>query len=183
MPIYLDEETTSLHADIGILVCIGIIAPSGKMKFFFANNPSEEPEIIKKAVDFLKKFSDEKIYVWNTSFDIPFLITRAIKHGIDVSLIYDLKFVDLCKFVRENLRLASNKLDEVVKFLELDKNLKKTGKDVHKLYLDFLNGNKRGKDEIIEHCKDDLLRLKEIHERVKPYVEKWEKLAFRNNFS
>ena len=159
MPVYYDSETTSLNADIGIIVATGFILPDGKLLFFFSESPKDEKEVIRKTYQTFLKYRQEKIYVWNTSFDIPFLITRAIANRLNISEIYNLKFIDLCKFSRENLRLSSNSLGEVSKFLKLDKNLKLTGKDVQKLYLEYLNGNKKARNKILEHCKDDLLRL------------------------
>jgi len=182
MPIYYDSETTDLNADIGILVATGFILPDGKLLFFFSDTPDDEREVIRKTYQTFLKFKDEKIYVWNTSFDIPFLITRAIVKKLNISEIYNLKFVDLCRFVRENLKLTSNSLSEVSRFLGLDKDFKLSGKDVQKLYIQHLSGNRRAKKTILEHCKDDLLRLMEIHKRLKPYIQKWESSNYHNNF-
>ena len=171
--IFFDIETTSLKADVGILVASGFILPNGEIKILFAENLEEEKDLIENTAKLLLQNKDEEIVIWYSKFDIPFLVSRAIKHGLDISGIYDLKIVDLCKLIQENLKFRSNKLDEVAKFFGIKKNLSITGKNVHLLYFRAIKGDAKAKDEIVEHCKDDLLAMKEIYEKVKAYVPKW----------
>jgi uncharacterized protein YprB with RNaseH-like and TPR domain len=180
--IFADIETTSLNADVGVLVTVGLILPNNNLKIFFADKPEDEKKIIQQTLATLRKFKKEPICIWHTGFDIPFLITRAVKNNVDISEIYEFEFVDLCKFVRENFKLSSNKLDEVSKFLGIQKNLNSTGKNVHELYLRAVEGDKTSKQEIINHCCDDLKALKAVFERVKPYVEKWRLCNCKKNF-
>ncbi|MCS7093918.1 MAG: ribonuclease H-like domain-containing protein [Candidatus Aenigmarchaeota archaeon] len=174
MVVYLDIETTSLHADIGTLILAGFLNENSET-FFFSDSPKKEKETLEGVVEFLKKIKNEKIYIWNVNFDIPFLITRCLKHRVDVSVFPKLKLVDLLKFSREKLRLSTNTLENVSLFLDLDKNLKLRGKDILILYQEYLEGKKENKEKIIEHCRDDLIRLKEIHEIAKVLIDEWEK--------
>lgn len=174
MTVYLDIETTNLHADIGSVIVIGLLV-NDKEIFFFADSPKMERKILEDFVEFIKNMKNDKIYVWNSEFDIPFLITRCLKHRIDVSVFSSLKIVDLLKFARENLRLSSNSLENVSKFFGLEKNLSIGGKDTLMLYEEFLEGKVEGKEKIIEHCRDDLLRLKELHQIFKTISDEWEK--------
>lgn len=171
--IFFDIETTSLKADEGILVAAGFILPSGETKVLFAENPKEEKELIEKTFKIFEENKNDEVIIWYSGFDIPFLVSRAIKYRINASLIYELKIVDICKLIKENLKFRSNKLDEVSKFFGVEKDLKITGKDVQRLYINFLSGEKKAKDEIIAHCIDDLKAMKEIFEKVKNYVLKW----------
>jgi len=173
MVVFLDVETSSLHADIGSLVVVGFLLQKEE-KFFFVENPKVEKEVLEEVIKFLDKIKKEKIYIWNASFDIPFLISRCLKHGIDVKIFTKLKVFDLLKFTREFLRLSSNKLDDVSIFFDLEKNIKVTGKNVQKLYEDYLSGDKNKKEEIINHCRDDLISLAKIYERAKDLIEFWE---------
>ena len=170
--IFLDLETTSLNPEIGIIACIGVFLPDGERKFFFSEK-GREKNTIREFAKILKKFRGEKIVIWYSNFDIPFLVTRAIKHNIDISEIYDFEIIDLCKLVRENLRLTSNKLEDVARFLGIEKNVKISGKMVHQLYLEALKGNKEARKKIILHCEDDLRAMEEVFKKLKPYVEKW----------
>ncbi|MGC8812604.1 MAG: ribonuclease H-like domain-containing protein [Candidatus Aenigmatarchaeota archaeon] len=174
---FLDLETSSLHADIGIIIAVGFILPNGERKIIFTEEPEKEKETIEKALEIIRKNKAEPFVIWHSGFDIPFLITRAIKHNIDATILYDIKIIDLCKFARENLALASNKLDEVSKFLGVKKNLNITGKNVQELYFQFLKDGK-SKKEIIEHCEDDLEALKSIYNKLEKYVKKITKPNF-----
>jgi len=177
MAIYLDIETTNLHADIGSVVVIGILTDNEEV-FFFVDSPTTEKEVLSNFLEFLKKIKDEKIYVWNADFDIPFLLTRCLKYRLDVSLFTSLKIIDLLKFAREKLKLSSNSLDNVSLFFNLEKNLKLKGKDILLLYEEYLEGKNENKEKIIEHCKDDLQRLKELHKIFKTISDEWEKTKY-----
>ncbi|MDI6798829.1 MAG: ribonuclease H-like domain-containing protein [Candidatus Aenigmarchaeota archaeon] len=158
-----------------MLIAAGLILPNGESKIFFADGPEQEKKIIEETMELLRKYREEPIIIWYSGFDIPFFVSRAIKNGLDVSDIYDFRIIDLCKLVQENLKFASNKLDEVSKFLGIKKNLIVTGKDVQKLYLKAIKGNRKAREEIVEHCIDDLKALKEIFRKLEKYVDKWMK--------
>lgn len=171
--IYLDIECTSLSADSGILTAIGLILPSGETKLLFVEDPEEEKEVIQEFIEILRDYKEEPLVIWYSDFDLPFLVTRAVKHGLDVSEIYDFRIIDLCKLIQKNLKFTSNKLDEVSKFFGFEKNLRLTGKDVQLLYISAIKGDIKSKKEILDHCYDDLLNLKKIFEKLEPYVQKW----------
>jgi uncharacterized protein YprB with RNaseH-like and TPR domain len=174
MAVFLDIETSSLHADIGSLVVAGFLSEKEE-KFFFVESPKEEKKVLEEVLEYLEKIKKEKIYIWNASFDIPFLISRCLKHGVKTKIFTQLKVVDLLKFSREVLRLSSNRLDDVSTFLGIEKNIRVTGRDIQKFYEEYLSGNAEMKKEIINHCRDDLISLSKIYEKVKDLVEAWEK--------
>jgi len=174
MAVFLDIEASSLHADIGSLIVAGFLT-SKEEKFFFVEAPREEKKVLEEILEYMGKIKREKIYIWNASFDIPFLISRCLKCGIEAKIFTQLKVVDLLKFSREVLRLSSNKLDDVSTFLGIEKNIKVTGKNIQKFYEEFLSGNIGMKEEIINHCRDDLISLSKIYERAKDLIEAWEK--------
>jgi uncharacterized protein YprB with RNaseH-like and TPR domain len=174
MVVFLDIETSNLHADIGSLIVAGFLVKKEE-KFFFVETPKMEKQVLEEIVKFLEKIKKEKIYVWNAGFDIPFLISRCLKYGINVKVFGQLQVFDLLKFSREFLRLSSNRLDDVSLFFGLEKEIKVTGKDIQKFYEEYLSGNKAFKEKIIEHCKDDLISLEKIYEKARDLIEIWEK--------
>lgn len=176
--IYLDLETTSLQGDIGIIVTIGFILPNGEMKLFFADKPEKEKEVIQQTIEILKDF-EEPIIIWYSGFDIPFLVTRAIACKLNISEIYGFRIIDLCKLVQENLRLTSYKLDDVCKFFGVEKDINNTGKDVQSLYISWLSGDTKAREQIITHCSDDLKALRAIFSRLEPYAESWLRKTFK----
>ncbi|MCS7106126.1 MAG: ribonuclease H-like domain-containing protein [Candidatus Aenigmarchaeota archaeon] len=177
---FLDLETSSLHADIGIIIAVGFILPNGKKEIIFTEEPEREKETIEKALEVIKKNKNEILIIWHSGFDIPFLLTRAIKHNVDASVLFEVKVIDLCKFARENLALASYRLDEVSRFLGIRKNLSITGKNVQELYFHFLRRNEKAKKEIIEHCEDDLEALQDLYKKLEIYVKKFLESSVKN---
>jgi len=174
MVVFLDIETSSLYADIGSLIVAGFLSEKEE-KLFFVESPRDEKKVLEEVLDYLEKIKEEKIYVWNASFDIPFLISRCLKHDLQTKIFTQLKVIDLLKFSREFLKLSSNKLSDVSMFFGIEKNTKVTGRDIQKFYEEFLSGNIQMKEEIINHCRDDLISLSKIYEKVKDLVEAWEK--------
>lgn len=144
----------------------------------FVDKPEKEKEVIQQTMEILKDFEGEPIIIWYSGFDIPFLVTRAINYDLDVSEIYRFKIVDLCKLTQENLKLSSYKLDDVCKFLGIEKDTSNTGKDVQSLYLSWLGGNVDACEQIINHCRDDLLSLKQVFNKLQPYIENWLRKTF-----
>lgn len=171
--IFFDLEATSLQADVGLLITTGVILPDGEIKTFFADEPKEEKKVIEETMELLRRYKGEPIVIWYSGFDIPFFVSRAIKNDLDASDIYDFRIIDLCKLIQDNLKFASNRLDEVSKFFEVKKNLSVTGKNVQKLYLEAIKGNRKAKEEIVEHCIDDLKALREIFYKLEKYIERW----------
>ncbi len=171
--IFFDTESSSLDANLGALVAVGMVFSDGREKFLFADSFGDEKKVITDTMDILLSNRNEPLVIWYSPFDIPFFVTRAIKNGIDVSQIYDLQVIDLCKLVQDNLKLSSNKLDEVSKFLGIEKNLNVTGADVNYLYSNAVTGNEESKRKIIDHCRDDILAMKKISEKLEPYVKVW----------
>lgn len=171
--IFLDTETTSLNADTGIINTIGITLPNGETKLLFADDIEKEKELIQEALNLLKKFPNEQIIMWYSDFDIPFMVTRAIKNGLNISEIYNFQIIDLCKLVQEKLKFSSNKLDDVARFFGINKNLHSTGRDINNLYMLAVKGDKTAREQILLHCQDDLNALKKIFEKLEPYLKNW----------
>ncbi|MEM5882987.1 MAG: ribonuclease H-like domain-containing protein [Candidatus Aenigmatarchaeota archaeon] len=169
---FLDLETSSLHADIGIIIAAGFILSSGKKEIIFTEEPEKEKETIEKALEIIRKNKNETLIIWHSGFDIPFLLTRSIKYNIDASILFEIKILDLYKFAKENLALSTYRLDEVSRFFGIKKNLSITGKNVQELYFQFLKNRDKAKKEIIEHCEDDLEALKNIYKKLEVYIRK-----------
>ncbi len=181
MTVFLDIETTSLKADVGFLILAGFISEKEE-KFFFVDSPFREKEVLEEILNYLEKIKGEKIYVWNARFDIPFLISRCSKYNLDLKVFTKLKIFDLLSFSREFLKLSSNRLDDVCMFFGIQKNVFVTGKMVQNFYEEYLAGNQKRKEDIIEHCRDDLIGLKKFYEKFKELINHWEKKSKNSLF-
>jgi uncharacterized protein YprB with RNaseH-like and TPR domain len=157
-----------LKADIGQLTAIGIIRNSN-VEIKFIEKPEDEKEAL---VWFKDKLKDCKLIItWNgDKFDIPFLLTRALILGVDLSELTKIKSLDLCKFCKEKFSLAKYSLVEVSRSLGIKKQDEINWKSMSSLYLESIRGNENARNEIVKHCESDLLALKEVFEKVKPYV-------------
>lgn len=100
-------------------------------------------------------------------FDLPFLRTRLLKHGLP--RLPDLKFVDPCDILRRKFRMKSNSLAAIIDHLGLKD--KKTHLDMT-VWLDaVLNGNRGSMDKIVKHCIQDVKALDGVFNAVKPYTK------------
>jgi uncharacterized protein YprB with RNaseH-like and TPR domain len=168
MKMFLDIECTNLSADIGQIIAVGIIKDK-KKEVKFVENLEDEKEVLK----WLKKELEgcELIITWyGSKFDLPFLITRAIINDLDMSELLKIPSLDLCEFCKKNLSFSKNNLSDVSKFLGIPKNREISGKDILKLYLKAIHGDKKAKEEITNHCLDDLEALEKIFKKLNPYL-------------
>jgi uncharacterized protein YprB with RNaseH-like and TPR domain len=168
MKMFLDIECSNLSADIGQIIAIGIIKDK-KKEVKFAENLEEEKEALKW---FKKELEGcDLIITWyGSKFDLPFIITRSIINNIDLSELSRISCLDLCEFCRKNLLFSKNNLWDVSKSLGIPKDKEVGGKDILKLYLKAVRGDKKAREEIINHCLDDLEALEKIFKKLEPYL-------------
>jgi uncharacterized protein YprB with RNaseH-like and TPR domain len=112
--------------------------------------------------------SFDLILTWYGSrFDIPFIITRGLKFGLQPP---DKNFRrDLCLCARGFGALGSNRLVTWDKWL-FGKALK-TGL-TFEMMLEAIRGNKGAIDEYIDHCDRDVLSTERIYKRCMPVYGK-----------
>jgi uncharacterized protein YprB with RNaseH-like and TPR domain len=109
---------------------------------------------------------------WNgRGFDIPFLTTRLMKHGLDPRPFLRKPHIDLADVVKSRLRLTFTYLDHVCDFFQIDRKKGPMGLDVPHLYVRALEGDKKALMSIREHCLDDLRATRQVFLKLKPLVE------------
>src|SRR3989442_4118255 len=165
----LDIETTSLEADAGVLVGAGLMSEAGRGEYLEAKRTSEEKSLLSKLAKRLESY--DVIVTWNgRSFDIPFLTTRLMKHGLDPRPLLRKPHIDLADVVKSRLRLTFTYLDHVCDFFQVDRKKGAMGLDVPHLYVRALEGDRRASLSIRDHCLDDLdrksTRLNSSHVRI-----------------
>lgn len=168
MEIFLDIEASSLKGDIGQIVAIGIIK-NGKKEVKFVENLEDE----KNSLEWLKnEIKDcETVITWyGSSFDLPFILTRALVHGVDLSELEKINSLDLCEICRKKFLFSKKNLSDVAKVLSIKKDDEISGKDVLKYYMKAIKGDEKAREVIIKHCLNDLEMLEEIYKKVKPYL-------------
>lgn len=167
---YLDIETTSLKATDGMIVAIGLMKGE-KPEVRFAGTLLEE----RAALEWLCRELEgcTGLVTWNgAEFDIPFLFTRSVLHNIDMGGLLEIPMLDLYQWCRGHMLLSSYRLESVGRFLGIDASQPFHGSDVLTLFKLVERGDLEACRLIVEHCREDIILLKRIHERLKQQVER-----------
>src|SRR6267143_1576772 len=168
--VILDIETTSLEADAGVLVSAGLMSDTGRSEYLEARRTSQERSLLSKLSRRLEGY--DVMITWNgRSFDIPFLTTRLMKHGLDPRSILRKSHIDLADVVKSRLRLTFTYLDHVCDFFQIDRKKGPMGLDVPHLFVRGLEGYRKALASIREHCLDDLRATRQVFLKLKPLVE------------
>ncbi|MDJ0270616.1 MAG: ribonuclease H-like domain-containing protein [Aigarchaeota archaeon] len=166
---FLDLESTGIEADIAMLTAVGLVEESGRFIFLPVKKPEEERRVIRDAIKLLEKY--DIVFTWRgKDFDIPFLISRALKHRIDPTPLMRVMHVDLAEFARNVLKLSKNNLYTTSRFLGVRKDTTLEGADMPQKYLQSLTGKGGAWSSIRRHCYDDLKTLQAVYERLKPLL-------------
>jgi len=171
--LYLDIETSSKTANDGMVISIGVMA-EGEPEVRFSDSFEEE----RRSLEWLKgKLENcELLVTWfGTGFDVPFLLSRSIIHGVDLTRLTEVPMLDLYEWSRAKLLLSSYSLESVARFLGISggKGFKEFhGADILSLFKLVERGDLESRRLIVEHCKEDVRVLKLVHEKLKPLVER-----------
>ncbi len=120
--------------------------------------------------DLLEKFSkvidsaDEVVTQNGDSFDIKWLRTRCIYHGIPVSPKFN--SIDTLKMARSGFKFNSNKLDYMGGYLDLGKKIKTE----YNLWKDItLHNSREAMTKMVDYCKQDVNLLEKVYNKLQPY--------------
>ena len=163
------RDFMGLKADISTMICFGYKI-HGQKKTHCLNvwdypnwkkNINDDYELVKAAKEVLD--SADAIVTHNGKmFDYKFLNTRLAFHGLAPLL--KIPHIDTCMLARKRLYLASNRLDDLAKFLKLDGKMKHDGWD---LWIDVHGRSEKAMKTMTEYCKKDVRVLDECFTRLK----------------
>lgn len=119
-------------------------------------------------VDFVKEIeeADQLIGHNGDNFDIKWLRTRAIYHGVYFP--ESIETLDTLKKARKGFKFNSNKLDYIGKFLNVGKKQDTGGFD---LWVKVMNGDKEALNKMISYCENDVVLLQKVYEKLEKYIE------------
>ena len=168
--VILDLETSSLTADGGIIVGAGLMSEEGRGEYLEAKRTDQEKRIL---TGLLKRLvSYDVIVTWSgRGFDIPFLTTRLLRHGMDPRPVLRMMHLDLNEVVKSRLRLTFTYLDHVCDFFQIKRDKGPMGLDVPHLYVRALEGDGEALKSIRDHCMDDLRATREVFQKLRPLLE------------
>jgi uncharacterized protein YprB with RNaseH-like and TPR domain len=168
-----DLECSGLNADYGIILCAGFkYVGQGKPKIIsiqdfprYQKNPTDDRDLCKAIYDELIK-ADCWLTWFGTYFDIPFINTRLLYHGLP-TVPANYPHIDGWKTARNRLKLRNNRLVTVQDFLGLE-----TEKDAVKgpIWIKAMSGDPKALRYITTHCRKDVLELEEAYLRLRSLI-------------
>jgi uncharacterized protein YprB with RNaseH-like and TPR domain len=169
----LDIETTSLYADTGMLVC-GVLRRDGKDKVLFVESPRREPKVLSRLLGELRK-CDHLVTFNGRSFDLPFILSRALVIGIENPTLDLPRHVDLYDECKRVLRFDRHGLDHIARLLGIEVNASLTGQEVPHLYMTYLaTKDPEVREQIIGHCVSDIDTMEGVSKSLAPLLPKEE---------
>jgi len=117
--LYLDIETTGLsfYNPRNIIIGYGLLFEDGEkeeVKIDCIRHQDEEEELLRNLIEEIRNFNPEELVTYNgTFFDIPYILVRSWMNGVDASVLYSIKHIDVYLIVREDIALPRKSLDYV----------------------------------------------------------------------
>jgi DNA polymerase elongation subunit (family B) len=128
-------------------------------------NKGDDKELLEKFMQIMAE-ADEVVGQNSDNFDIKWLRTRCLHHGIDAQPEY--QSVDTYKLAKKYFRFNSNKLDYMSSFMGFGNKLH-TGYDLWKKIV--LENDKTSMVKMIKYCKKDVVLLEKVFKKMKTYVK------------
>lgn len=170
----LDIEASGLDADFGYLICACVkeVLPDNlkgrieTVRIDDAQNP--DPKSDKWAVRSLIRIMDSYdviVHWYGSMFDVPFINTRALKHGLRPPQKNYRR--DLCMVARGVGRLKSNHLATWGRYL-----FGKSGKSFldPKVWIAAIRNEKWALDYVVDHCQKDVIETERIYKKFLPLL-------------
>jgi DNA polymerase elongation subunit (family B) len=167
---WLDIETSNLKANFGIVLCWCILAEDGTLYEDWLTKKDvmsgiEDARVVETCIQTMREF-DRVVGHYSTYFDVPFLRTRAMIHGIDYPKFGEIYHTDVWRMAKSKLCLHSNRQDVIAESLY--------GKTVktrisHPHWRKAMMGNEESCMEVLHHCECDVADLKKNYESLLPY--------------
>lgn len=170
---FFDIEASNLTADWGIMLCY-CIKPLGGGEIISRTVTAKElrtvldQEVVRQAIKDVSQF-DRLITHYGTKFDLPFLRSRALKNNLDFPFFGSIKHSDTYYMARNRLRLSSNRLENVCRFLYGE-----TNKDhiLPHYWIKALQGDTESLGYITSHCEKDVIDLERIWLKLVDFVQR-----------
>lgn len=164
---FFDIETSNLDANYGIMFSY-CIKPAGKREITGRLITSKElkkdldKEVCKQLLIDISKF-DKLVGYYSTKFDIPFIRTRCIRHGLEFPEYGQLFHKDVYYIIRNKFKLHRNRQEIACRFL-----LGKTEKThlLPETWMRAMQGDKKSLQYIYDHNKRDVRDLERLYNKV-----------------
>ena len=174
---FLDIETTSLNANTpkAMILC-WYIKPEGSDKFDkFCIDPADinrkdvqDKHVVQALCDVILSHKyDILVTYYGTGFDIKFMRSRALLHGIDFPVYGETLHLDVYYATKSKLKLQSNRLAYACEYFGIKG---KTPLDLS-TWNDAAFGDKKALGYIYNHNKFDVVILEKLYRKLRPYIK------------
>lgn len=170
---FFDIEASSLSASFGFMLSFGWKFRGEKKAHvisiadydLYKKDPTNDKKLVKDATAILEE-ADIICGHYSRKFDLPFINTRLLYHNLPV--IGFKAHIDTWHVARYQMKMHSNRLDAISKFLEcLDEKSPVAGNH----WVKAQAGNKNSLNYIIKHNKLDVLVLEQVYEKIRPLIK------------
>lgn len=164
--LFIDIETTGFTAKTSNLYLIGCLYYDGafKTKQFFAEQFSDEKELIEEFFNFAKDFKT-LIHFNGNNFDLPFILGKCKEHSLDYNF-DSFEGIDIYKRIapyKVFLKLENCKQKTIESFLGIHREDKFTGGDLIGIYKDYVTTHDEdSKKFLLLHNFEDVKGMLEI---------------------
>lgn len=166
-----DIEATNLKGNFGFMLC-GCIKFIDKDKIIvkridrsanYKKDRTDDSQVVREFADLLMS-ADCLVGHYGSKFDIPFVNTRLLYHGLRP--MPKIPHVDTWRVARNNLALNSNRLDTLTQLLGTTKKTRIDGK----IWIRATAGYADALKYIIQHCEADVRALEETYLKLRPLM-------------
>lgn len=171
---FIDIETSNLDADFGIMLCY-CIKVYGKDKIYWAAISKRDitsgildKRVVEKCIRDMQRF-DRLIGFYSSRFDIPFIRTRAVFHGLEFPLYGTIKHNDVYFIIKRRFKIHRNRLEDACKTL-LGRTEKTRIEPIK--WIRALQGDAASIAWIVDHCKRDVRDLERLYIKVADFAQK-----------
>ncbi len=126
-------------------------------------NKGDDKQMLKEFCKILNS-ADEIVTHNGDSFDVKWLRTRCLLHGIEMNPKF--KSIDTLKVARKYFRFNSNRLNYLGQYLGV-------GQKIHtefSLWKDVMKGDAAALANMVTYCQQDVRLLEQVYNKLKPYM-------------
>lgn len=164
---FFDIETSDLNAEKGVLFSYAIKDLDGGVT---ANviikdellSTDQDKRIVSDCIEDIKKF-DRLVGYYSSCFDLPFVRTRALYHGLDFPKWKEIWHTDLWNIVRKKLKLERNSMQRACDLLGIES--KATRFEI-KTWRRAIYGDRKALATVLQHNVEDVLSTEQLWNRI-----------------
>lgn len=172
---FLDIECSALKADWGIILTYSILdADSGKVYTRMISkkelySEDMDKELVRDCIKDMEKF-DRLVTYYGDKFDLPFIRTRALKHGLGFPKFGTIRSTDVYPIVKYKLCLSRNRLMNAEQILMKGKTTKTAW--LFDYWVRAIQGNQKALEYILDHNIKDVYILRKVYNTLKDYARR-----------